>query len=110
GAQRDDDHDGFGNVCDGKFTTVGTNVGPADTAQFQASNGKSRTTDTCGTVGTRSCAIFDIRTDDGVTNINAADLADYRLLIGSPAGPKCPSCPLACAAGTAGDCSTPAGP
>ena len=61
GGQRDDDHDGFGNKCDAKFPGVtGTLVGSGDLAQFRASNGKNRTGDTCGTIATRPCAIFDL--------------------------------------------------
>src|SRR5262249_4231430 len=80
GGQRDDDHDGFGNVCDGDFpgTTAGT-VNAADTAQYKASLGHNRSNDDCGTPagsGTRPCAIFDLnlgQNTDGVNNINALD-------------------------------------
>ena len=104
GGQRDDDHDGYGNKCDAKFPgTLGTAVGAPDLAQFRASNGKSRTVDTCGTTGTRPCAIFDL--DEGTAAaIGAPDLAQFRLLNGKVPGPKCPTCPLACTAGTAGSC------
>jgi hypothetical protein len=61
GGQRDDDHDGYGNKCDAKFPgTSGLFVGAADLTQYRASNGKNRTLDTCGTLGTRPCAIFDL--------------------------------------------------
>ena len=105
GGQRDDDHDGYGNKCDAKFPgTLGTNVGASDLAQFRASNGKSRTGDTCGTSGTIPCAIFDL--DEGTAaNIGAPDLAQFRLLNGKAPGPKCPTCPLTCLAGTAGTCN-----
>ncbi|HTO55723.1 MAG TPA: hypothetical protein VMR50_20230 [Myxococcota bacterium] len=109
GGQRDDDHDGFGNVCDGDFpgTSQGGNVGPADTAQYRTALGKSRATDTCGSTGTRPCAIFDIDLNDtgATTNIGPADTARYRLLLGFPAGPKCAACPLPCEAGPSGTCS-----
>ena len=85
GAQRDDDHDGYGNKCDGKFP-----------------GGKNRTTDTCGTTGTRPCAIFDL--DESSLLIGTPDLAVFRTLNGKAPGPKCPTCPLACNAGTAGTC------
>jgi hypothetical protein len=109
GGQRDDDHDGFGNVCDGDFPgTTGGNVGPADTAQYKASLTKSRTGDTCGTLGTRPCAIFDLNltqnTDAPGGNIGPADTARYKALLTFPAGPKCAACPLACTAGTTGSC------
>ncbi|HTO68886.1 MAG TPA: thrombospondin type 3 repeat-containing protein [Myxococcota bacterium] len=104
GGQRDDDHDGYGNKCDGKFPgTLGTNVGASDLAQFRASNGKSRLNDNCGTVGTHPCAIFDL--DEGAAaSIGAPDLAQFRALNGKAPGPKCPTCPLTCTSGTAGTC------
>ena len=40
GGQRDDDHDGYGNKCDAKFTT-GSLVNTNDLTQFRASNGKA---------------------------------------------------------------------
>ena len=110
GGQRDDDHDGYGNVCDAKFTTTGTSVGPTDTAQYKASVGHSRLNDDCGTPagsGTKPCAIFDLnlgQNTDGVNVISPTDTARYKLLLGFPPGPKCPTCPLACTPGTAGSC------
>jgi hypothetical protein len=108
GGQRDDDHDGFGNVCDGDFpgTTAG-NVGPADTAQYKSALSKSRATDTCGTILTRPCAIFDLNlthNTDNVTNIGPADTARYKTFLGFPPGPKCATCPLTCVAGATGSC------
>jgi hypothetical protein len=117
GGQRDDDHDGYGNVCDGKFPgTSGTNVGPADTAQYKASVGHSRLNDDCGTPagsGTKPCAIFDLnlgQNTDGVNNIGPADTARYKQLLGLAPGPKCALCTgnsaaLPCQAGTAGSCN-----
>jgi hypothetical protein len=103
GGQRDDDHDGYGNKCDAKFPGAGgALVGSADLTQFRASNGKSRVTDTCGTTGTRPCAIFDL--DAANTLIGSGDLTQFRLLNGKAPGPKCPTCPLACQPGTAGTC------
>jgi hypothetical protein len=112
GGQRDDDHDGYGNVCDADFpgTSQGGNVGPADTAQNKSSIGHSRLNDDCGTpigAGTRPCAIFDLnltQNTDGVDNISPADTARYKLLLGHPVGPKCTSCPLPCSAGANGSC------
>ena len=104
GGQRDDDHDGYGNKCDAKFPGVaGNSVSGADLNQFRASNGKPRDGDTCGTNGTRPCAIFDL--DETANSISGNDLTRFRLLNGLPPGPKCPSCPLACTAGTAGSCN-----
>jgi hypothetical protein len=110
GGQRDDDHDGYGNKCDADFTPAAVNVGTLDVAQFNASNGKSRIDDVCGTAGNRPCAIFDL--DEGTAvNIGTPDRARLNALIGLPAGGhapagsgKCPSCPLTCQAGTAGTC------
>jgi hypothetical protein len=103
GGQRDDDHDGYGNKCDAKFPdTTGTLVGASDLGQFRASNGKSRTGDTCGTAGTHPCAIYDL--DETGTVINSGDLGVFRSLNGKAPGPKCPTCPLTCSAGTAGTC------
>jgi hypothetical protein len=104
GGQRDDDHDGFGNRCDAKFPGVtGTIVNSSDLAQFRASNGKNRTLDTCGTIGTRPCAIYDL--DETGLVLGSGDLARFRLLNGKVVGPKCASCPLPCENGSSGSCS-----
>jgi hypothetical protein len=103
GGQRDDDHDGFGNRCDAKFPGVaGTIVNSSDLAQFRASNGKNRTTDSCGTIGTRPCAIYDL--DETGLVLGSGDLARFRLLNGKVVGPRCASCPLPCQAGATGFC------
>ena len=113
GGQRDDDHDGFGNKCDADFTPTGVNVGLGDTAQFNASFGKSRLLDTCGTgtLGNKPCAIFDL--DEGTAlNIGLGDRARFNALFGLPAGGhspansgKCPTCPLLCVSGVNGNCN-----
>ena len=104
GGQRDDDHDGYGNKCDAKFPGVaGNSVSGADLTQFRASNGQPRDGDTCGTNGSRPCAIFDL--DETANSISGNDLSRFRSLNGIPPGPKCPSCPLACTPGTAGTCN-----
>jgi len=103
GGQRDDDHDGYGNKCDAKFPGVtGAVVNSGDLGQFRASLGKSRAGDTCGTTGTRPCAIFDL--DEAGATISSSDLGAFRSLNGKVVGPKCPTCPIDCAAGTAGTC------
>jgi len=103
GGQRDDDADGYGNACDGKFPGVpGTVVGSADLLQFRASSGKARTVDTCGTLGTRPCALYDL--DETGLVLGTGDLARLRQLAGKTAGPRCPTCPLACSAGPQGSC------
>jgi len=101
GGQRDDDHDGYGNKCDAKFTP-GALVDTDDLTQFRASNGKNRAGDDCGTNGTMPCAIFDLDEDGAL--INTADLTAFRSLNGKAPGPRCPTCPLSCSAGTAGTC------
>ena len=104
GGQRDDDHDGYGNRCDAKFPGVsGSLVNASDLVQFRASNGRSRTGDTCGTNGTRACAIFDLDESGGL--IGAGDLARFRQLQGKIIGPRCAGCPLACTAGASGSCN-----
>jgi len=104
GGQRDDDHDGYGNKCDAKFPgTVGAVVGAQDLGQLRASLGKLRSADTCGTTGARPCAIFDL--DETGAVINSGDLGVFRALNGKVPGPRCPTCPLTCAAGTAGSCN-----
>jgi hypothetical protein len=77
-------------------------VTSADLGQLRTAIGKSRAIDTCGTVGTHPCAIFDL--DETGAVINSGDLGVFRALNGKAPGPKCPTCPLACAAGTAGTC------
>ena len=103
GGQRDDDHDGFGNVCDAKFVGAATAaVGALDLVQFRASMGKAIELDTCGTSHARPCAIFDL--DENPTSMGAPDLIRFRALSGSTPGPTCPTCPLACSAGPDGSC------
>ncbi len=110
GEQRDDDHDGYGNKCDADFTPTALNVGTLDLAQFNASSGKSRLIDTCGTIGTQPCARYDL--DEGsALNIGTLDKARLNALSGFPAGGqtpagsgKCSTCPLPCVAGSAGNC------
>jgi hypothetical protein len=111
GGQRDDDHDGYGNKCDADFTPTALNVGTLDLAQFNASSGKSRLTDTCGTAGDQPCARYDL--DEGTAlNIGTLDKARLNALAGLPAGGvtpagsgKCPTCPLECVAGANGNCN-----
>jgi len=106
GGQRDDDHDGFGNMCDAKFVGLATQaVGALDLNQFRASNGEDRTLDTCGTGNNRPCAIFDLDENTTTANaIGALDLNRFRAVSGYLPGPKCPTCPLACESGPSGTC------
>jgi hypothetical protein len=110
GGQRDDDHDGFGNKCDGDFTASGALIGTNDLTQYRASSGKSRLGDTCGTLGNQPCARYDL--DESGALVNTSDLTVYRGLSGKAAGPRCAthctgtsSVTLPCTAGTAGSCA-----
>jgi hypothetical protein len=103
GAQRDDDHDGFGNRCDAKFpTTPGIVVTSADLAQFRSANGKLRSVDTCGTAGIFPCAIYDL--DEAGVVVGSGDLGVFRARLGKLPGPRCTTCPLPCVAGASGSC------
>jgi hypothetical protein len=114
GGQRDDDHDGYGNICDGDFGNNATTT-IADTNQYKASLGETKQDDTCGTTNTRPCAIFDINsgnsTESSATGANNADTARYKLLLGNAPGPRCAACtgtgsaPLPCQAGALGNCN-----
>ncbi len=105
GGQRDDDHDGYGNRCDAKVVgTPAQSVGPLDLGQFRASSGDDRRFDTCGTLGTRPCATFDLDEAAAGNAIGPLDLGRFRQLAGQPPGPSCPSCPLVCSAGLDGSC------
>jgi hypothetical protein len=115
GGQRDDDQDGWGNVCDADFpgTPQGGNVNSADLGAFRQSNGHSRDLLDCGLGHNLRCAIFDLDLNQNTAaappagNVNAADLGRFRQLNGSlasvPAN-KCPTCPLPCTSGTSGAC------
>ncbi len=101
GDQRDDDHDGYGNRCDAKFSGAGL-VGNTDVGEVRAANNKARSLDQCGPSGARPCAIYDLNEVDAL--IGAGDTGIARLLANKLPGPKCPTCPLTCVAGTAGTC------
>ncbi len=104
GGQRDDDHDGYGNKCDGKFPGVtGLFVSNGDLIEWRAANTKNRTLDQCGTVGTRPCAIYDL--DETGLFISNGDLIQWRTLNTKQPGPKCTTCPLPCSAGITGTCN-----
>jgi hypothetical protein len=114
GGQRDDDHDGYGNTCDGDWQAPNGTTTAADTAQYKPSVGKAKASDSCGTSALRPCAIFDINstnsTESSAGGIGAADTARYKVLLGKVPGPRCAACtgtgsvPLPCQAGTAGGC------
>lgn len=103
GGQRDDDGDGYGNVCDAKFPgSPGLLVGSGDLAEYRASSGKSRAESNCGRSGLLPCSIFDL--DESGELVSSGDLARYRQLTGRPPGPKCAACPLTCDAGASRSC------
>ncbi len=111
GGQIDDDHDGYGNRCDAKFVGLpSAPVGGLDLAQFRASNTEDRRFDTCGTINTRPCAIFDLDESAAGNPIGGLDLGRFRQLNAATPGPRCAACtgtgsvPLPCVAGTAGAC------
>jgi len=109
GGQRDDDHDGFGNVCDADFNQSDPEaVNLVDLGQFRPSSGKDRGLDTCGNPATKPCAIFDLNEADQF--INLTDLGKFRGLSGKVAGPRCAtnctgnSTALPCTSGPSGSC------
>jgi hypothetical protein len=68
GGQRDDDHDGYGNRCDAKFTALTGFVGSSDLAQYRPSSGKLRANMTlCGGGGHVALA-YDL--DDGPRSVH----------------------------------------
>jgi uncharacterized repeat protein (TIGR03806 family) len=97
GGQRDDDGDGYGNRCDGKFA-AGMNVGTRDLREMLHSVGQPADALSCGLGHDSSCASYDLNEDGGTTG--DGDLAILRILLGRPPGPKCEQCPI--------DCSGPA--
>jgi hypothetical protein len=106
GGQRDDDHDGFGNKCDGDFTATGALTGTPDLTQWRASNGKARSSLTaCGSPAGQRCARYDM--DETGALIGTGDLTAWRLENGGAAGPKCAACPLPCTSGSSVTCSSP---
>jgi len=93
GGQLDDDADGYGNQCDGKFVP-GIIVGGSDTQQYRLAPGKAVSASTCGTSGTMPCDRYDL---DGVgLLVSGTDTLRYRGLVGKLVGPKCAACPLVC--------------
>ncbi|MGH3645466.1 MAG: thrombospondin type 3 repeat-containing protein, partial [Mycobacterium sp.] len=103
GRQRDDDHDGYGNKCDPDFAGVnGAIVDGDDYLQYLASTPRNRAQDMCGVTGSMPCAIFDL--DESGDSIGGTDLGVFRAFEGFAPGPKCPTCPMGCDAGSAGTC------
>jgi hypothetical protein len=106
GGQRDDDHDGYGNKCDGDFTVSGALTGTLDLTQWRAGNGKARSSQTaCGSPAGQRCARYDM--DEAGALVGTPDLTVWKTENGTTAGPKCPTCPLACTSGTTVTCASP---
>ncbi|MBM4337219.1 MAG: hypothetical protein FJ108_15155 [Deltaproteobacteria bacterium] len=109
GGQRDDDADGYGNICDAKFPgSTGLLVSTPDLREMRASTGKARAARNCGTDADAPCAAFDL--NEGGSMIATSDLVRFRELSSRQPGPRCASCPLACAAGSAAVCPAAASP
>jgi len=88
GQQRDDDHDGYGNKCDGDFTPTGALVGPADTTQYQSAVTKSRSSlSLCGVPAGQRCARYDL--DETGLLIGPGDTSVYGGLVTKSRGPRC---------------------
>jgi hypothetical protein len=93
GGQLDDDADGYGNLCDGKFT-LGPIVTALDTIQYKGAINKPILASNCGSPATKPCDQFDL---DGVSPvITALDTIRFKAMLNKPVGPKCAACPLAC--------------
>ncbi len=92
GGQRDEDMDGFGTECDGKFGTAGSVVGGVDVAHALASFNKDRSGSDCGTTGDKLCAQFDF--DNTGQFIGGGDIGALFALFNREPGPRCASCPL----------------
>jgi hypothetical protein len=60
---------------------------------------------TCGVNGNSSCAIYDL--DESGVVVGTSDLLAFRAFLGLMLtdAAKCPSCPLACSAGSARTCN-----
>lgn len=98
GQQRDDDVDGLGNACDGKFSgNPGARVNGHDVADMQASLGHDRTDVDCGVDGDLACAPFDV--DERGSTIDIGDWQHFQELVGLEPGPSCSDCPMVCDGG-----------
>jgi hypothetical protein len=89
GGQLDDDADGYGNLCDGKFTP-GPIVTALDTIQYKTAINKPVAGSNCGTSGSDPCDRFDL--DGASPVITALDTIWYKQLLNLPVGPKCAAC------------------
>lgn len=106
GGQRDDDLDGFGNICDAKFSGDSSPfVSSLDLTNLRASMGKPRPSSSCGISGVEPCSPFDLSETGHF--IATPDLFRFRELNYRPPGPKCNTCPLSCSSGSSGACPPP---
>jgi hypothetical protein len=86
-SQRDDDADGRGNACDFDYDQAGSIITSSDFNEAKASVGRLRSSRTCGTSHTRSCAIFDH--DGAGASITASDFNAAKAQVGRPRAPHC---------------------
>jgi hypothetical protein len=94
GGQLDQDMDGHGNRCDGRFFDFGTLSLPDDLQAFKASVFKLTSGNDCGGAGGAhtACAEYDL---DGVGPVVLPDdLQIMKTLVFQFVGPKCAACPL----------------
>jgi hypothetical protein len=89
GGQLDDDADGYGNQCDGKFTP-GPIVTALDTIQYKTAVNRPVTATSCGTAGALPCDQFDL--DAASPVITALDTIRFKQLLNLPVGAKCDPC------------------
>ena len=105
GGQRDDDHDGIGNKCDARLhgRRAPSWVLPIWRSSAPAAARTGQPTPVRNDAARTAARRYDL--DEGAAAIiGSPDLAQFRALNGKAAGPKCPTCPLPCTAGTAGTC------
>ena len=101
GGQRDDDADGYGNQCDGKFRLLSLaepHVSGIDVFEFVTAIGWSQEVDVCGTTADVPCAKFKVADPVGSgTSVSGADIFAFIDLIGHLPGPSCcGGAPLTC--------------
>jgi hypothetical protein len=89
GGQLDDDADGHGNSCDGKFTS-GSIVTALDTIQYKGAINKPVDASNCGSPATMPCDQFDL--DGASPVVTALDTIRFKAMLNLPVGPKCADC------------------
>jgi hypothetical protein len=97
GGQLDQDMDGHGNRCDGRFFDFGTLSLPDDLQAFKDSVWKLTSGNDCGGAAANvhtACAEYDL---DGVGPVVLPDdLQIMKTLVFQFVGPKCAACPMSC--------------